>query len=315
MANPFRGDIDVTTDRGFKLWEKATKGLPVDELYDMLQGKIKEFKAGVDEACNRLHWGTIIQAIPIEFDEDGVVMETASLLRDPTRVLVNIVKGNAEQIWRNTDSNHVIDVTEADAGILQQCVQSSMIAAWIKQSLTTAAKRKFALRSSEYCHVNNVDSSYEDDGPTMLRIIFDTADPSTTVGISNLKEKLMASTLSDYEQDVKEMLDKMEMTYQEILLKDGSYGDFMLNIFNSLETSTNSQFLKWLDGKRNEWEDGTLECNSSQLIAAATRKYNNLKSQNKTKKTTKKSNDDKEDDPDSKYIALLTSMAPIIQLH
>ena len=122
----------MTTDRGFKLWEKATKGLPDDELYDLSQGKIKEFKAAVDEACNKFHWGTIIQAVPIEHDEHGAVSETASLLRDLTRVALNIIKGNAEQIWGNNDGDHVIDAAEADPVVLQERVRSSMVAAWIK---------------------------------------------------------------------------------------------------------------------------------------------------------------------------------------
>ena len=51
----------------------------------------------------------------------------------------------------------------------------------------------------------------------MLRLIFNTADPSTTVGISNLKVKLMGTTLSDYDSNVKDILDEMEIVHNEIV--------------------------------------------------------------------------------------------------
>ena len=252
MANPYRGNIDVSTDRGFKLWDKATKGLPDKEKYDLSQAKIKNFKAALDEACNTFHWGTIIQAVPLTHDAEGNVTQSANLLTQSSQVTTQIIRENAQQIWGNTNGDHVIDTTEADPQVLQQRVRSSMISAWLKNSLTTSAKQKLALKSELYRHYNPIDGSYEDDGATMIAIIFDTANPSTTVGVSNLKSKLMQVNLSDYNQNVKNMLDEMELTYNEIIRKGGTHDNFILNLFNAIETSDNENFLKFVGNKRDD---------------------------------------------------------------
>ena len=58
--------------------------------------------------------------------------------------------------------------------------------------------------------------SYEDDGPTMLRIIFDKCNPTTKAGVNTLKSKLTKFTLKDYDDNVPEMLDSMQMIHNEI---------------------------------------------------------------------------------------------------
>ena len=153
-----------------------------------------------------------------------------------------------------------------------------MIATWIKNSLTLKAKQKLSLKLSIFCHTRQGDRSYKDNGPTKLHLIFDAADSSTTVGISNLKVKLIGATLSDYNGNVKDMLDEIETVHNKIVTNRGSHDNFMLNIFNTLETSKDVKFLKWVEGKRSDWEDDELEMNETQLIATAVRKYNNIKS-------------------------------------
>ena len=48
--------------------------------------------------------------------------------------------------------------------------------------------------------------------------------------------------------------------------------DFILNPFNSMKNSDDETFLALVVKKTDEWEEGTLEINSSQLVTVATRK-------------------------------------------
>ena len=54
MANPYHADINVNTVEGRKLQNKATRGLSVDEQYDLSQEEIADFKEALDEANNEL---------------------------------------------------------------------------------------------------------------------------------------------------------------------------------------------------------------------------------------------------------------------
>ena len=71
MGNPYRIDVYLVTDQGFKLWETATKGVPEDGLNDLSQSKIKAFKHALDEASNKFYLGKIFQAIPIDHKREG----------------------------------------------------------------------------------------------------------------------------------------------------------------------------------------------------------------------------------------------------
>ena len=64
--------------------------------------------------------------------------------------------------------------------------------------------------------------------------------------------KLMGATLSDYDSNIKDMLDEMETVHNEIVTNGRSHNNFVLNIFNALETSKDVKFLKWVEGKRSD---------------------------------------------------------------
>ena len=65
MANPYRADIDINTAEGRKLWNKVTKGLDLDDHYDLLQEKIHDFKEALDEANSKFAWGGVVNTISL----------------------------------------------------------------------------------------------------------------------------------------------------------------------------------------------------------------------------------------------------------
>ena len=191
MKNPYRVDVDVATDRSFKLWKKATKGLPEDELCNLSQSKIKSFKDTSDEARNKFYWGEIIQAAPIEIDDERNIILGESLLAKTSILATSKVKENAEQIWGNMSEEHAIDNDETHPIVLQQRAISSMASAWLKIILATGAKQKLCLNSELLRNHNQDDGSHEDDRPTMVHLMFDVTDPKTTISVAMLKIMLV----------------------------------------------------------------------------------------------------------------------------
>ena len=98
MERPCRIEIDVVTDRSFKLLEKAAKGLPERELRDLSERKIKVFKDALDEANNKSYCGTKIKASPIERNDKRSITLSGSLLTETSIVATAKVKENMENI-------------------------------------------------------------------------------------------------------------------------------------------------------------------------------------------------------------------------
>ena len=79
----------------------------------------------------------------------------------------------------------------------------------------------------------------EEDGPIMLKIIYDHINASTRVGFQNLISKLNKFSLLDFNQNIPEMTDAFKETYNLILAK----GETSVNVesfyFDALLTCTN----------------------------------------------------------------------------
>ena len=65
----------------------------------------------------------------------------------------------------------------------------------------------------------------KEDGPIMLKIIYDCINPSTRVGVWNLTNKLDSMNLVDCDQIVPDMVDTYENTYNLILEKQESHSN------------------------------------------------------------------------------------------
>ena len=69
----------------------------------------------------------------------------------------------------------------------------------------------------------------------------------------------------------------MEEDYQAILAADETHDDYLLHMFNALETSKNAKFLTWIGNQRTTWETGEKTFTPDLLAAAATKIYVNMK--------------------------------------
>ena len=71
----------------------------------------------------------------------------------------------------------------------------------------------------------------EEDGPTMLWLILNQCNPSTRVGVSELKEDMRRATSAKHKHNVKKLTDYMGEKYREILDRNHTYEDYLLDLF------------------------------------------------------------------------------------
>ena len=119
MENPYYIDIDINTVEERKLQNKATKGLDLDDCYNLSQEKIHNFKEALDEANSEFAQGSIINTISLAHDVEGQIIEIASLLAEPNCISMEQVIDFTEEIQGNTNGDRMIDMTETDSIVLQ----------------------------------------------------------------------------------------------------------------------------------------------------------------------------------------------------
>lgn len=75
-----------------------------------------------------------------------------------------------------------------------------------------------------------------------------------------------------------------------------------------METSEDRDFLDFIKKKWDLWEEDELQGNVDTLIRACTKKYNNIAKSTSKKKKSKA----QQEDQDTKFVALLTQMLPLL---
>ena len=91
----------------------------------------------------------------------------------------------------------------------------------IKNSLTKEGKKKLMLQKAKFYYYYKGINVYKDGRATLIRLIFDKYDSSTKSGINSLKSELSNFSLDRYKQNVPDILDAMQMYYNQILENGG----------------------------------------------------------------------------------------------
>ena len=94
------------------------------------------------------------------------------------------------------------------------------------------------------------------DGPTILRILMQTCNPSTRVGISELKEELRGANSAKFGYNILKLTDFMSSKYREIKEKGHGHEDMILDVFNAFKTVPNPDFAAHVRDERKKWELG-----------------------------------------------------------
>jgi len=133
VTSPYKLPLDLRTREGQNLYASATRGLQTSEKYDLTVASASDFSYSVQEAANSYYWGPIVHAIPVQWNSDGEIINTRSIINEPDQVRIENVIRNAETIW---GGYRFVDESVLDERILLMRMKSTMISRWIRNSLT-----------------------------------------------------------------------------------------------------------------------------------------------------------------------------------
>ena len=305
ISDPFEGDINPGDTSGLKLFTLATSERSKDDKLAITQDNVKDVMASFRQDSNSFGWGILVNQIKDPNDK------SIKILSDFENCTLDLVKAQAVRTFK--DLNHdVSDPFPANMNLLVitpatnddhkrmffRQTRSRMIAKRIKKSLTKSAwNTLFSKRKHFSWESANGTISY--DGPTMLQILVSSINPTTRVGISDLKTNLRSARLVTFQFNVKDLCDKMIEDYELIIERpNGKHDDIVLDLFNALLSGKNNVFTSFVQRKKDAWETGNDEPHE-QLIEDCITKYNNMVKQGIWKQ---------EEAKDSKIVALVTKV-------
>lgn len=252
------------------MFKTATQGL--EEKYDLSLKNAKSFLDDVEEASSKFYWGPVFCKM---YTEPNDISVTKHMITDMPTINLEQVMTNARVTWTKGDLQTTsVDDSEANPDFLQRRIRASMIGEWLLASITKAAKKKL-MQKKKFYQYQNTDGDIENDGPTMFKILYDLANPTTRAGYIEIKKNLGKYNLKDFDFNVNDMLAAMQDDYEEIILLGGKHDDYLLDIFSALSTVDCSEFNMVISGILSDFHRGT-DITPDFLSSEATTKYNNM---------------------------------------
>lgn len=165
---------------------------------------------------------------------------------------------------------------------------------------------RIKIRFASVLEVKNPDDvgSKMIDGAVLLKLVLDKCSPSTLSKIDNIKTELSNMKMSDYEDNVENLLDAFESKLQMILDMGGQVEEKYKYLFRALQTSTNEDFNQDIRTMRMRYYRGEGK-SFPDILRAANDLYKNMKADEVWGKKSEK---------DIKIAALTTKLSTLTEL-
>ena len=173
----------------------------------------------------------------------------------------------------------------------------------IKNTLTPAAWDDIMLQQSKFSFVN-ADGTKDFDGPTLMKVLLEEIDPSSSINIELHRQSIENAKLQDFKGNISEMLKSMEHHYQVIMENGHTYNreTYRRHILSALLTGTNSFFNTKIESIKSDVEAGcgyNSDISPNSLITSAKQLYTNINARNGWNKV---------DPRDAQILALTTAL-------
>ena len=158
-----------------------------------------------------------------------------------------------------------------------------MIAKCIKNSLYSASFKTLFSKRKHFTWTN-VSSTASYDGPTILHLLISSVNPSTRVGVSDLKSLIRSARLMQFQYSIIDMCDSIMANYELIGERGGCHNDIILDLYDALLSGKNDVFNRFVERRKEDWKVGS-DITHNALINLAVTKYHNMFEQNRWKLT------------------------------
>ena len=282
FSDPYQSNFNPSDSVGAKLWTTATKSFDPDKQIKVTQNNVTQFMDQMKNDSRKFYWSPLVNLI-------NTSTGMKKILEDFDTISLEDVQKQAAQIWNNAAAtradplpgdftitdlpNVATDATEKET--FYKRMRSRMISARIEGVISAESHKSLMLRKKDFTWTSATDGHPIHDGPTMLKILVQSINPTTRVGVSDYKERISSARMNKYSHDLIKLLDDMEANYNKILELGQTHEDWTLHVFNAMLSAKNRVFTDYIQRKKDEWEVGA-DVNVDELIVEAKAKYNNM---------------------------------------
>jgi hypothetical protein len=192
VTDPLKGNINPGEAEGAKLFRQATADISTDDKFDIIIENAKKFVSALRKDAKSFGWETLLN---IRVNDLG---REVNILRDHLSISVADITCQADTTWGNATRDFADPIPNdrvltpidpanvpTDLQIFYRRVHSKMIAKRLLAYLKPPDLEHLETGVVDHTWINNLDE--ETDGPTILRHLLSRANPSTRVGVADLK--------------------------------------------------------------------------------------------------------------------------------
>ncbi len=104
--------------------------------------------------------------------------------------------------------------------------------------------------------MDNTNSKYNYNGPTILHILMVSVNPNTRVGIAGFKGKIRVAKMGLFNHNVKDLLTDIALNHNLIVKQGFTHNNVIMDTFNTLLTSKNVEINAYIQHHKDAWEEG-----------------------------------------------------------
>ena len=136
----------------------------------------------------------------------------------------------------------------------------------------TGGLDRLELKQELFSYYHPEEKIFVTNRPTMICIALEMINPDTRVNSCNMKDKLCTINILQFNEDIEDILTKMEELNSLILAEGEEHQNFNLDLLNALKTVQDSAFINTIDKLQVTYNGGET-VTPTHIIKKANRKY------------------------------------------
>lgn len=247
--------IDYSTKEGKSIWKAATEPLS-SELFDCTPDGLRYFLKRLQQRSWECGWENSILSIPTDpLDPLG---ETVEFIANYGTISMEQLRANARQ-YVTTQTRVAQDSTQ-----LYTCLMNS---------LSTVGWSKVTLQEEEYT-INSMKV-----GILLLKVIIRVSAIDTNATVMSIRSQLgnIDTYIATVNYDITKTNERVNTLLEALSTRGETTHDMLSNLFRAYRTVKDKQFLRYIEQKESDYEEGILELTPTKLMLLAENKFKTLK--------------------------------------
>ena len=244
QVNPFHDTIDLKTEGGKKLYQKAIEGLPKDDHYKGESNYIISFVQNIASCGEDFGWNSICE---------NIGPNNYNLFKEPGRLTADIVKAHCDPKWA--------DGTNADN--VQFCIKSNMMYIFIKKSVSKNVLDDIEEEKHKWTRPGG------GDGLTLLMCIYNKNAHGTKASAIIAKSELLEVNTKNFNHNINDVNSFFTLKNKEIGFSGEVNPECLYQLFKAYETCPVPKFQETISDYKRRWNRGDATVTKEALMAEA----------------------------------------------